>query len=520
MLAWADAMDAAMASGIINCKRLMDIGHAALVKAGAPESAASGAPEAPGSPRLVGGIDSYWLAVCDFTVPSLRVGPILDDIAFFTVTCFEPGTFEITVADQDDGDRIVEVPGDGVGTGLQFVLHDTKTSVTKTVVCKDAPTTRSEFLVYPNVVEIIPAPGNVSHSLVLVSLLDRNGEAAASGYEVDFAVDRCSIETSGIDTPQKLFDAVNVFSVLNPLLPETAKTVEASDAARAPVDSDRQRDTTLSFDIGDPVVSRAGAVLSCSPEDAPGATPGIATVSVIIEIEDDEDIVMSVQIKVVGPPKKLAMEARPATVACGEKIGVVVQVQDATGQPVSDNTRVEVVTNRGGILAGTGAVAANEANVVPVSSTVASTYTVYQAQGDQTVPIGGIVTFFLLTSTEHTGPYEIVVASGGTAPDGKSFVTPVESAQVSVGCIRQGVLAQQQAEAAAPQLAQPPPAQPAVTAPRTGTGLITPPNTGDAGLTRPDQGGRWTAGIALGLLLSSALGLALARRRLRAHPRP
>ena len=224
----------------------------------------------------------------------------------------------------------------------------------------------------------------------------------------------------------------------------------------------------------------AAAILHCDPHAGiTNATPGVATVQVCIDVVGAADICKTVDVTVIGPPASVTVAASPTTLRCGEKSTITVTVKDSIGQNVSDHTRVEMVTNLGGTLAGTGAVAGFAGPVVPISSTVAGTF-------------GGVATAFLLTSESHSGPYEVVATTGGTSPaDGQVlngsgyyyggeqyygnymgvqttqlgiFSTPPVSAQVTVTCT----------------IPAPAPAA-TITAPRTGTG-ITPPNTGDAGL--------------------------------------
>ena len=174
----------------------------------------------------------------------------------------------------------------------------------------------------------------------------------------------------------------------------------------------------------------------------------------------------------------IEVSAAPATVRCGEKIEVKAKVGDAIGQFVSNQTVLEAVTNIGGILGGTGAVAGRAGPAVPISSTVAETF-------------DGVATFFLLTSEMNAGPYEIVIVAGSNiaGKNGPYYSTPV-TVQVQVSCIPGSAL--QAVAAAAPPSAAPAapvaaapasvPPPPQLTAPRTGFGTITPPNTGDAGL--------------------------------------
>jgi hypothetical protein len=234
-------------------------------------------------------------------------------------------------------------------------------------------------------------------------------------------------------------------------------------------------DSSLSFNENPagslPFGSYGLAVLHCE-----GADPGVTTVTA--EIEDDqvtEDIEMgpssdlnaSTEVTVIGPPAFIEMVAEPTELVCGEKAQILITVSDILNQPVSDHTPVELITNYGGVLGGTGSSlgfpGVNPVN--PLSSSAAETF-------------GGVATAFLLTSTNHIGPYEVVAAAGGShlgvtvytfddedelGYSGSSqFSTPVVTDQVTVTCTEG--------------------AEPEVTAPDTGTGTISPPNTGDAGL--------------------------------------
>jgi hypothetical protein len=355
----------------------------------------------------------------------------------------------------------------------------------------------------PTTVEIVPARSNTSHSLITVTLFDENDDVPVSGVEVDFLVNRCSIETSGVDSESEYLTALSQVLALNTASPITYFNWETGSAASATVDSSRQADSTLSFDVdalndGEVEASVAAAVLGCNPVDAPGATPGVATVQACVEIPGT-DICATVDVTVIGPPSSITVAASPTSLRCGEKSTITVTVKDSIGQNVSDHTRVELITNLGGVLAGQGAVAGFAGPVVPISSSVGDTF-------------GGVATAFLLTSESHSGPYEVVATSGGTtATDffavgsgsnsnivdlnvlGGIFSTPPISAQVTVTCTIPAATAVPAAT---------------ITAPRTGTG-ITPPNTGDGGLA--DSSSSWTL-FALGGLAAFALaGLATAK---------
>jgi hypothetical protein len=218
------------------------------------------------------------------------------------------------------------------------------------------------------------------------------------------------------------------------------------------------------------------------------------------------NIVLTATITVVGPPASITVAAAPTSLNCGEKATITVTVKDSAGQNVSDRTRVELVTNFGGVIGGTtatlGPVAVTGGNVYPVSSSSAETF-------------NGVATAYLLTSTDHVGPYEVVAAAGGSVMASNGGYAPwFNVAQGSGNTWSNGLPAgifPQNAQyfpwynqglltyspSGAPVNAQatvtcsvpgaPAAAIPVVTAPRTGQGpadafAIRPPNTGDAGL--------------------------------------
>ena len=229
------------------------------------------------------------------------------------------------------------------------------------------------------------------------------------------------------------------------------------------------------------------------------------------------NVVLTATITVVGPPASITVAAAPTSLNCGEKATITVTVKDSAGQNVSDHTRVELVTNFGGVIGGTtatlGPVNVTGGQVFPESSSSAETF-------------NGVATAYLLTSTDHVGPYEVVAAAGGSvmatngslAPWYNTLGTFTNAVTSSTGAItsgtflapafngtptvsayypwyQQGLL--QYTPSSAPVNAQatvtcavpgaPAAAAPAIAAPRTGQGpadafAIRPPNTGDAGL--------------------------------------
>ncbi len=426
------------------------------------------------------GGNAVFTAVPGTVTPTSREGKIVVD-----VTCDDPGVFDLSFAVNGGGAKSIEV------------------------VCgSDAET--AEIFAVPTSIEINPSIANVAHSLVWISIKGDNGEVAFPGTEVQWTTDRCAIESTTVDTEDEFEAAETLFRGINPLSPATAKAVEESVyATTGPDGASRQQEEVNSFKV---VGSAAGGlvertisavVLHCDPIHAPSVTPGPAVVTAYIErgdndiddndldgdISDNDDLVIKTTVTVVGPPAAngVTVTAAPASLACGEKATITVDVKDAAGQPVSDHTFVEAVTNAGGVLAGTGAVAGQAGLVTPVSSTVAETF-------------GGKVTFYLLTSTANVGKYEVVVTTGGgggvtgqlanggvsTNLLGGLFTTAPISVQVTVECT----------VPAAPVVVAP--AAPTNTAPATGQG-IRPPSTGDAGLVSTDSN-TWVAGAAFAVV--------------------
>ena len=89
-------------------------------------------------------------------------------------------------------------------------------------------------------------------------------------------------------------------------------------------------------------------MLHCDPLHAPGVTPGVANITAVVETDGD-DLVLKTTVTVVGPPAAngVTVTASPASLICGEKATITVNVKDSIGQNVSDHTLVEAVTNRG-----------------------------------------------------------------------------------------------------------------------------------------------------------------------------
>ncbi len=475
--AWAEAIESATASGVISCQELMDIGAEAFLDAGGSQNELDGE-NLDVDPDLEGGINGYWLAVCSFTVPGI-VGPILDDVGLIEVTCTQVGEYKLSIF--DNGIPDLEPFEDLSGGDADSIL----------ITCH-GPVEAATMNALPTPIEIVPSLGSVSHALVTVEVEDSEGEPV-DGAHVVFTTDRCAIESSQVDTENEFDEVEALFKNYNRLAPSTALDIEESDAALIGPDSSSRQQEEI-----DTVNGIAATVLHCDPIHAPGVTPGPAKIIAVIE-RPGEDYILVVVIQVVGPPAPNGLSAvgSPATMTCGEKAQIEVTVQDAIGQMVSDHTFVEVVTNYGGVLGGTGAVAGQAGPVVPVSSTVAETF-------------GGKANFFLITSDAHVGKYEVLITTGGGAGVtgsnqtgsggllGGLWTTAPVSIQLTFECTNPGAAA---------------PAAPTTVSPSTGQGAIKPPSTGDAGLDHRFHRDAfpWIAGGIMALGASLYLSLRFAR---------
>jgi len=326
------------------------------------------------------------------TLPGEMVVDGADGYLTVDVTCNRPGIFDLSFALPGGGGKMIEV------------------------VCS-ADVETADIFAIPTSVEINPAIANVAHALVWVSLKGKDGEVSLRGTKVLWTTDRCAIESSTVSDEESFEAAESLFRGFNPLVPATARAVEESTyATTGPDGASRQQEEQNTFGVTSSAASGfvqrtiSATVLHCDPIHAPNVTPGPATVTAYIErgtlddnnLANDDDLVVKTTVTVVGPPAAngVTVTAAPASLACGEKATITVDAKDAAGQPVSDHTLVEAVTNAGGVLAGTGAVAGQAGLVAPVSSTIAETF-------------GGKATFYLLTSTAHVGKYEVVVTTGG-----------------------------------------------------------------------------------------------------------
>jgi hypothetical protein len=406
-----------------------------------------------------------------------------DGIAIVDVSCEDPGRFEMTAYDPVGPDNAI--------TGEYLCV---------------APPSAATLTATPTTVESSPALGNISHSLLVLTLTDADGKPAAPGSDVDWTTDRCRID--GLTEDEYEDNAPGgyalgvgaLFGAYSSTDPATAGAIEETLSGHTGFTGAADSISFENDSIPGPVVSMrtiAAAVLHCE-----GAAPGVANIKAEIE-RTGADLAATATVTVVGPPAFITMTAAPNRLVCGEKATILVTVTDAINQKVSDHTRVELITNHGGVIGGTGSSLFFQ-NVNPLSSSVAETF-------------GGVATAYLLTSTEHVGAYEVVAAAGGSlmgaysvlVGDSQSndngrvpvfyngntgvFSTPVVTSQVTVTCTV---------------------AAPAVTAPSTGTGTISPPNTGDAGLA---AGSSSTAMLyviagAVAFALAGLAGFSYARR--------
>jgi len=390
-------------------------------------------------------------------------------VSIFAIECDDEGDFEIT-----------------------FWETGTNNSRSEDYHCASVPTTIT-LTPSPATVESHPARGNVSHSLILAVVTDASGDPVAEGYTVDWSTDKCTIDGLSEFEYESGDGYKALFAAYKSTLPATAAAIEDLLTGHAGLTGKSTSATFLHDSSPAPgfqTQTRAAAVLHCE-----GVDPGTATVTA--EIEDDQELLNvemgpstsiegTTTVTVVGPPAFITMVAEPTSLVCGEKSQILITVTDALNQNVSDHTVIELITNYGGVIGGTGSSlglpGVNPVN--PLSSSATETY-------------NGVATAFLLTSTNHIGSYEVVAATGGsylgtynvswsfgpdTVEEEEVFETDSGTFDGQTGQFSTAVLTNQVTvvctEGAAPD----------VTAPDTGTGTISPPNTGDAGLASRSAG--------------------------------
>ena len=407
-------------------------------------------------------------------------------------------------------------------------------------------------------VEIVPAPGSDDDARVDIRVRDANGINIPNAH-VTVIIDKGALalrtDTAG-STPAG-YDPVepspaSVFFGLptNGDTCDQAGYYQLFSAASAIGANAFTGNNLLPFFTGsrrvqDGFTNADGVISACvyASDDAdPGITPGKINIQAVIETPGSafggslinpflyspygsQNIILTQSITVVGPPASVTVTAAPTSLLCGEKATITADVKDSIGQAVSDHTRIELVSNQGSTIGGTGATLGfpGVGPVNPVSSSAAETFS-------------GKATAFLLTSTAHVGAYEVVVATGGSTggflsavpnlssllgitgtvnPAGYNaafgtlnltgnvgaFSTAPVSAQVTVTC----------SLPAAP-VAPAPVVQAPITAPRTGEG-IRPPNTGDAGLADASGSSSWALVIAGVVVAFAGVATVKAARR-------
>jgi hypothetical protein len=448
------------------------------------------------------------------------------------VTGLGTDTISIDCDDFAECDDLEEIEGDVAAlfqcdpdeAGEADITISQDNSVSFRIFCFDEADS-AEIACVPCTIEIVPALGNTAYALVYAQVFDSDDNPAEPGAEVTWLTDNCEISDDPIedvlaeDTSFETFDdVIDLFEEFedNPT-PGNADDIEdfVDDVFDPDWDDEFEGETFIEepFDFDqlfEDVDTYTAVVLNCS--QGHDSEPGVATLTVIIEVDDDPDIVEEIDVTVIGPPATITAVADQASVRCGERVLITVTIKDAKGANVSDHTLVEAVTNFGGVLGGTGAVAGQQGLVVPVSSTLAET-------------IKGVATFYLLTSETHSGPYEIIISTGGGGAvagsfdedDDDEFDEDDDESQTLGGFFSTGVLNARATTActipAAAAPAAPAPA-PTVRAPSTGGGSITPPATGDAGLADASGGSSWLLliGGVTAFALAGAVSFKLARR--------
>lgn len=385
----------------------------------------------------------------------------LDNLVAVTFSCNLASVQTITIT-QDDANG-------GDGDAFTFII-----------MCKGEATSMDLTAVPASVIESSPAIGNTAHALIRAVITDGSGNPILPGTEVDFETSRCALST-GLDTLTlaERVAAIDLF-MEQPILPpaDLALHTFANSFPTSGLTASTgviEVDTNIPPD-GVPNHSEALAILH-----AEGCAPGAVTVTARIEREDLADLEATVTITVVGSVATITITASPTTLICGEKSEIKVGAKDVANHDVSDHTFIEVITNFGGVLGGTGSSLTVSQPVNPLSST---TVEIIKSTG----------TAYLLTSDKHVGAYEVLAASTLSYLGGSLNTIAPATAQVTVTCTK-GTPA-------------------AVTAPNTGTGTITPPNTGDAGLagTSRDTASLFVIAGALAFVVAGLASFGYARR--------
>jgi hypothetical protein len=340
--------------------------------------------------------------------------------------------------------------------------EDRSDKITFLIMCKGLANSMS-LSATPATVEASPALYSTSHSLVRAIITDASGNPVLPGTKVSVSSTGCGISNVEVDTLDERAEALDNLgtgttesglglTTINgefgePPLTNFLDLITFSDRSIPLPDLSA---STLEVDTNEPPdgVPNHSEVLVIFHGEA--CAPGVYTVTFRINNPSPvADVTASVDITVVGPPAFITVTAAPTELICGEKSEITVTATDINNHHVSDNTRIEVLTNWGGVFGGTGTSLTTDQPVNPLSST---TVEIFDGSGIA----------YLLTSQSHQGPYEVLAASTQPQFGGGLEDAPRVVSQVTVNCTLGD---------AAP-----------IIPPDTGTGTIRPPNTGDAGL--------------------------------------
>ncbi len=325
----------------------------------------------------------------------------------------------------------------------RIVIGQSNSTFSFFIVCSGA-LTQGNIAASQTQMEIAPQMGSFAHSLILLTLSDASGGIVA-GYQIEWSVDRCSIETDAVDAiidgiPNKVEEPLDVLA--------GGVNIEKSvgpDSDSPTVES--VRNLVYDFNGDGRLEAISLAVVHCETGHSASSAPGPIHVTARATRAGDPTLVFSILLNLVGPPANILISASPTQVRCGEKSTVTAIVVDSVGQTVSDNTSVEFVVN----LGGTGTAGRIFAPVAPLSSGIGFT-------------AKGIATFLVLTSEVNVGTYDIV-AQADVPLDRQA---PTASTRISCSV-----------PAGAATVAAAAPVATTVAAPAA---LVRPPNTGDGGL--------------------------------------
>jgi hypothetical protein len=388
----------------------------------------------------------------------------------------------LTVIDSTNDTDLIAITFSCEAAGLQdisIIQDDTDDDFAFGIMCKGDPANIS-LTVAPDRIESSPALGNISLSLIRAEVTDSAGLPLLPGTVAEVTASSCALSIPPIDTQQDRDDLVDLFAAYKDHPEQFFDDIDLL-AQAADVQGASVLVPVVEVDTNDPPdgVPNHSEVLALF--HAEGCEPGPVTVTVRVE-GGTNDVEATATITVVGPVAFITIAASPTQLICGEKSEITVTATDKVNQQVSDHTFIEVVTNWGGVLGGTGSSLTVGGPVDPVSNT---TITLLKGTGKA----------FLLTSDTHIGQYEVLAASTASY-----FLRNVENhapiaAQVTVTCTN----------------GTPTP----VTAPNTGTGASTgtirPPNTGDAGLAAASNSSNAMLYVIAGAIAFVMAGLASIR---------